>query len=51
MELNEVDSWLSFQSACIGVAGGVGGKLNFQAATLEGCTEDFWLDNHQCDHL
>jgi hypothetical protein len=51
VELNEVDSWLSFHSACIGVSGGLCGKLNFEAATLEGCTEDFRLDNHLCDYL
>ena len=51
MELNEVDSWLSFHSGCIGVSGGLCGKLNFEAATLEGCREDFRLDSHLCDYL
>lgn len=32
-------------------SGGLCGKLNFEAATLEGCTEDFRLYNHLCDYL
>lgn len=57
VELNEVGSWLSFPVGlqwslqwCVCEVN-TSTELNFEAATLEGCKEDFRPDNHQCDHL